>query len=45
MEWLANAMPRAELRVMEDTGHFPFVEKAADFTGAVLTFLTGGELA
>ena len=39
MEWLADAMPNATLRVVQDAGHFPFVERAPDFTREVAAFL------
>jgi proline iminopeptidase len=42
MEWLAGRMPRAELCVLRDVGHFPFVEAADAFTAAAAAFLCRG---
>ena len=39
MEWLADAMPSATLRVMPHAGHFPFVEQQRAFTRDVAAFL------
>ena len=41
MEWLADAMPNATLRVVQDAGHFPFIEQRRAFTHDVAAFLTG----
>ena len=32
MEWLADNMPQATLLVFEGAGHFPFIERAPEFT-------------
>lgn len=39
MEWLAERMPRAELWIVDDAGHLPFIERANDFTSKVGAFL------
>jgi len=44
MEWLADAMPNATLRIVQDAGHFPFVEQQAEFTREVAAFLNGGHV-
>jgi proline iminopeptidase len=39
MEWLAEQMPNATLRVFDDVGHFPFIEAANEFTQTVAGFM------
>jgi pimeloyl-ACP methyl ester carboxylesterase len=39
MEWLAERMPNATLRVFDDVGHFPFIEAADQFTQSVAGFM------
>jgi proline iminopeptidase len=39
MEWLAGRMPNAELCVVDDAGHLPFIERANHFTSRVAAFL------
>ena len=39
MEWLAEQMPNATLRVFDDVGHFPFIEAADEFTQRVAGFM------
>jgi proline iminopeptidase len=39
MEWLARELPAATLCVLEDAGHFPFIEAREAFTEAVIRFL------
>ncbi|PYR29137.1 MAG: hypothetical protein DMF98_00825 [Acidobacteria bacterium] len=41
MEWLADNMPQATLLVFEGAGHFPFIERAPEFTREVAAFLKG----
>ena len=41
MEWLAANLPAAVLHVLDEVGHFPFVEAAELFTERVAAFLTG----
>ena len=41
MEWLATNIEKAELCVLDDVGHFPFVEAAGLFIERVAAFLTG----
>ena len=36
---LAQAIPGAKLRVLEDAGHLVFIEQAADVNREVVTFL------
>jgi len=40
-EYAAGAIPGAELRWFDDTGHLPFVERAAEFTHELATFADG----
>lgn len=40
MEWLAQQMPEATLCVLENVGHFPFIEGAREFTARVAAFLS-----
>lgn len=42
MEWLAEHMPDASLRVLEGVGHFPFIEAAREFTLSVAAFVNAG---
>src|SRR4029453_12423211 len=39
MEWLARHMPNATLRVLDDVGHFPFIEAPDEFTQSVAGFM------
>lgn len=39
MEWLARHMPNATLQVLDDVGHFPFIEAAGEFTQSVAGFM------
>lgn len=39
MQWLADHLPNASLRVVEGVGHFPFVEAAEQFTQMVADFI------
>ena len=41
MEWLAEHLPHATLRVFDDVGHFPFIEAPERFTQTVKTFIRG----
>lgn len=40
MEWLLDRISEAELLVLEDVGHFPFIEAESEFTSKVAAFLT-----
>lgn len=42
MEWLAEHVPNASLRVLEGVGHFPFIEAAPEFTLSVAAFVNTG---
>jgi proline iminopeptidase len=42
MEWLAEHLPDASLRVFEGVGHFPFIESAREFTLSVAAFVNNG---
>jgi proline iminopeptidase len=43
MEWLAEHMPRAQLYMLQNVGHFPYIEAADTFTASVADFLHGRE--
>jgi proline iminopeptidase len=42
MQELARRLPRARLVVLEQGGHFPYLEEPERFTRELLSFLTGG---
>jgi proline iminopeptidase len=44
MQWLAANLPSATLCILNEVGHFPFIEAAELFTERVAAFLTGAGL-
>jgi len=40
---LDEALPESQLVVLENTGHFPFIEDPAELFGAIQRFLDGIE--
>ena len=41
MEWLADELPNGSVQVLENVGHFPFIEAQESFVETVSRFLTG----
>jgi pimeloyl-ACP methyl ester carboxylesterase len=41
VEMLHETLPESELALLNNTGHFPFIENRVEFFGAVRQFLSG----